>query len=134
MTYYFFNSIGFAKIVIPLLITYRYPFVVGWFQQPFELRFRFSGFSGFNTTHPMTVFSSIATKCQLCDHAFPRHDQELMGRNNGFLNQFLIDKEDYRFRSVESSSLIGSIWIFNGIVFLAKYLLNPFTITSAMIN
>jgi hypothetical protein len=42
----------------------------------------------------------------------------------GFLNQFLIDKEDYRFRSVESSSLIG-IWIFNGIVFLAKYLLNP---------
>jgi hypothetical protein len=46
----------------------------------------------------------------------------------GFLNQFLIDKEDYRFRSVESSSLIGSIWIFNGIVFLAKYLFKSFTI------
>jgi hypothetical protein len=50
----------------------------------------------------------------------------------GFLNQFLIDKEDYRFRYVESSSLIGSIWILM-VFFFAKYLFKSFTITSAMI-
>jgi hypothetical protein len=46
----------------------------------------------------MTVFSSIA-KCQAFDHAFPRHDQEpqWVVIKCGFLNQFLIDKEDYGF-------------------------------------
>jgi hypothetical protein len=86
--------------------------LVGFNSHLHELRFRFSGFSGFNDTS--MIFLQLLQNAKLCDHAFPRHDQEpqWVVIKCGFLNQFLID------RGLLGSDDVIGILDFNGIVFL----------------
>jgi hypothetical protein len=81
MTYYFFNSIGFAKDSNSSNNTDTLSLLVGFNSHLHELRFRFSGFSGFNTTSNDSIFFNCYKMPSFVIMHFPGMIRNPMGRN-----------------------------------------------------